>query len=168
MFELQPYHDGFLLRYPTRRTTRSPPSGRSLLYAIAEEYRERARISGVSSVGALNSRNSPKRIKEYIQVRRPCRTKNGRAGGPGRGARGHGQGPPHRRPSSSGKTTTFQKTGHPIEGDGIRARRHKPGRYFVDREHTPRDENGDYDFECLEALDKEYLTTSCGAFRGTR
>lgn len=56
-------------------------------------------------------------------------------------------------PSSSGKTTfshrlsiqlrTFGKIPHPIALDD----------YYVDREKTPRDENGDYDFECLEAVD---------------
>ena len=56
-------------------------------------------------------------------------------------------------PSSSGKTTfshrlsiqlrTYGKIPHPIALDD----------YFVDRELTPRDENGDYNFECLEAID---------------
>lgn len=58
-------------------------------------------------------------------------------------------------PSSSGKTTfshrlsiqlrTYGMIPHPIALDD----------YFVDRENTPRDENGDYNFECLEAIDVE-------------
>ena len=62
-------------------------------------------------------------------------------------------------PSSSGKTTfshrlsiqlrTYGKKPHPIALDD----------YFVDREKTPRDENGDYNFECLEAIDLELFNS---------
>lgn len=65
-------------------------------------------------------------------------------------------------PSSSGKTTfshrlsiqlrTYGKIPHPIALDD----------YFVDRELTPRDENGDYDFECLEAIDIKKFNEDMG------
>ncbi|HRZ90307.1 MAG TPA: nucleoside kinase, partial [Spirochaetia bacterium] len=69
VFELLPYHDGFLLRYPHKEDDKVPPfEDDPVLYRIATEYRERGKILGVSSVGTLNSINSPKKIKEYIQV----------------------------------------------------------------------------------------------------
>lgn len=72
-------------------------------------------------------------------------------------------------PSSSGKTTfshrlsvelrTFGLKPHPIEVDS----------YFVDREKTPRDENGQYNFECLEAIDVEQFNKDMNALlRGER
>ncbi len=72
-------------------------------------------------------------------------------------------------PSSSGKTSfshrlsvqlrTLGKKPHPIALDN----------YFVDREHTPRDENGDYNFECLEALDiKKFNEDMCKLLAGER
>lgn len=72
-------------------------------------------------------------------------------------------------PSSSGKTSfshrlsiqlrTLGKTPHPIALDD----------YFVDREFTPRDENGDYNFECLEALDvKQFNEDMCRLLGGER
>ncbi|MCM1089377.1 MAG: nucleoside kinase [Muribaculum sp.] len=72
-------------------------------------------------------------------------------------------------PSSSGKTSfshrlsiqlrTLGKTPHPIALDD----------YFVDREFTPRDENGDYNFECLEALDvKQFNEDMCRLLKGER
>ena len=72
-------------------------------------------------------------------------------------------------PSSSGKTSfshrlsiqlrTLGKTPHPIALDD----------YFVDRELTPRDEKGDYNFECLEALDiKQFNDDMCRLLKGER
>ena len=72
-------------------------------------------------------------------------------------------------PSSSGKTSfshrlsiqlkTLGKTPHPIALDD----------YFVNREFTPRDENGDYNFECLEAIDvKQFNDDMCRLLAGER
>lgn len=60
-------------------------------------------------------------------------------------------------PSSSGKTTFSKKLMVALRSLGIPAFAISLDDYFVDREKTPRDENGDYDFECLEALDIEYF-----------
>lgn len=58
-------------------------------------------------------------------------------------------------PSSSGKTTFSKRLSIQLATNGIHAYIISLDDYFVDRELTPRDENGDYDFECLEALDLE-------------
>ncbi len=60
-------------------------------------------------------------------------------------------------PSSSGKTTFSKKLMVALRSLGIPAFAISLDDYFVDREKTPRDENGDYDFECIEALDIEYF-----------
>lgn len=56
-------------------------------------------------------------------------------------------------PSSSGKTTTNSKIASYLEALGYDAIKISLDDYFVNREDTPKDENGKYDFECLEAID---------------
>lgn len=58
-------------------------------------------------------------------------------------------------PSSSGKTTFAQRLGVQLRIHGIKPVPISMDDYFVDRELTPRDEKGEYDFECIEAIDME-------------
>lgn len=58
-------------------------------------------------------------------------------------------------PSSSGKTTTSRRLGIQLKAHGLRPHSISVDNYFVEREKSPRDAKGDYDFECLEALDLE-------------
>ncbi len=60
-------------------------------------------------------------------------------------------------PSSSGKTTTTKKLAAYLEAIGYDAIKISTDDYFVNREDSPRDENGVIDYECLEAIDLEYL-----------
>ena len=56
-------------------------------------------------------------------------------------------------PSSSGKTTTSKKLQMYLKLKGIKTVQISVDNYFVNRVDNPKDENGEYDFECLEALD---------------
>ncbi len=58
-------------------------------------------------------------------------------------------------PSSSGKTTFANKLGMSLRLHGIKPVTLSVDNYFVEREDNPKDENGNYDFECIEALDLE-------------
>ncbi|WP_018086553.1 nucleoside kinase [Desulfurispora thermophila] len=58
-------------------------------------------------------------------------------------------------PSSSGKTTFARRLSVQLKVNGINPVAISLDDYFVDREQTPRDENGEYDFECLEAIDRQ-------------
>lgn len=60
-------------------------------------------------------------------------------------------------PSSSGKTTSCKRIAVHLAVLGIKPLTISLDDYFLDREHTPKDENGEYDFECLEALDLEFF-----------
>lgn len=62
-------------------------------------------------------------------------------------------------PSSSGKTTTSMRIALQLKVLGLNPVVLAMDNYFVDREDTPKDENGNYDFECLEAMDLELLNT---------
>lgn len=56
-------------------------------------------------------------------------------------------------PSSAGKTTTSRKLCMYLKSFGLEPKTIGMDDYFVEREHTPKDENGNYDFECLETVD---------------
>ena len=56
-------------------------------------------------------------------------------------------------PSSSGKTTTCNKLSMYLRSFGLNPKTISMDNYFVDRQLTPKDEHGNYDYECLEALD---------------
>ena len=58
-------------------------------------------------------------------------------------------------PSSSGKTTFSHRLSIQLKAHGLRPHPIAIDNYFVNRENTPRDENGQYNFECLEAIDVE-------------
>ena len=62
-------------------------------------------------------------------------------------------------PSSSGKTTFSHRLSTQLRSCGLRPHAVATDNYFVNREDTPRDENGDYDFECLGAMDVEQFNT---------
>ena len=70
-------------------------------------------------------------------------------------------------PSSSGKTTTCKRLSIQLVTNGIRPVQISLDDYFVDRERTPRDEKGDYDYECIHALDLDLINEQFNAlFRG--
>lgn len=61
-------------------------------------------------------------------------------------------------PSSSGKTTSCKRVAVHLAVLGIKPLMISLDDYFLDREHTPKDEKGNYDFECLEALDLDFFS----------
>ncbi len=72
-------------------------------------------------------------------------------------------------PSSSGKTSFSHRLSIQLANCGLRAHPIALDNYFVDRAHTPRDENGEYDYECIEALDVELFNSQMKALlRGER
>jgi uridine kinase len=159
-FQLLPYHEGFLLRYPHKEEPDQlvPFRDDPTLYSITTEYRERAKVLGVSSVGALNRLAGSKKMKDFIQVAEALQNKKIAAMADMIAERSNtvrvvliaG-------PSSSGKTTTSKKLSIQLRVMGFDPITIALDDYFIDRAKTPLDENGEPDFECLEALDVDYL-----------
>lgn len=158
-FSLRPYHEGFLLRYPHKEApdTLTPFVDDPVLYSIARETRERSRVLGVASVGALNKVNASKGIKDFIQVAEALQNKKIAAIADEIAASASVKVALIAGPSSSGKTTTSKKLAIQLKVIGFEPTIISLDDYFVDRDRTPRDENGEYDFECLEALDVDFL-----------
>ncbi len=159
-FDLQSVDGGFTLRFPRRSnpTSLSPPRQYPKMLAAFRRYGDLLEKLGIVSVGALDDAILDKRIREVILVsearherriaeiatqivERKERTRVILIAGP----------------SSSGKTTSSKRLTVQLLARGISPFPLEMDNYFVDRERTPRDENGDYDFESLYALDLERL-----------
>ena len=154
-FDLIPYDEGFMLLLPTKKETDHVAefSERRMLFLTQKESDMWGRQIGIENVGDLNeqicqgSMNDLILVQEAMQERRIAEIAREIV------ARDGVKFVMIAGPSSSGKTSfshrlsiqlrTLGKTPHPIAMDN----------YFVNREDTPLDENGDYDFECLGAMD---------------
>ncbi len=155
-FALRRWPSGFVLQYPRRdRPTELPPvQDFPQLMTVFREYGEWLDLLGVNWVSGLNSAVVSGRIREIILVSEAL----------------HEQDIAHiaeqiasRRdslrlvlvagPSASGKTTFSKRLSIQLLAHGVHPFPLEMDNYFVDRELTPRDERGEYDFEALEALD---------------
>lgn len=155
-FALTPQEDGFVLRFPRRHapTTLSPmPAYPKLLLAFRQYGDWLARL-GIESVGALNDAIHAGRIREVILVSEALHEQR-----IAEIARQIAQRAEYARiiliagPSSSGKTTFAKRLAVQLLAHGLSPFPLELDNFFVERERSPRDEHGNYDFEALEALD---------------
>ena len=155
-FDLRHYNDGFILQFPRRQQPKGlqPFEDEPILARVFQEYEEWLRIIGVPNIATLNRAIRNGRTQEIILVaealhqrqlttiaseiasRRP-QVKIVMISGP----------------TSAGKTTFSKRLAIQLMALGIYPVAIGMDNYFVNREETPRDENGDYDFEALEAVD---------------
>ena len=154
-FDLMPYETGFMLLLPTKTnpTVVEPFDERRKLFETMETSEKWGRIAGIETVGDLNDQICRGSMSELILVQEAEQERKIGEIAKEIVSRNNVKFVMIAGPSSSGKTSfshrlsiqlrTLGKTPHPIALDD----------YFVDREQTPRDENGDYNFECLEAID---------------
>lgn len=154
-FDVIPYDDGFMLLLPTKKnpTTVAPFAERKKLFQTLKASDEWGRKIGIEMVGDLNDQICNGSLSELILVQEAEQERKIGEIAKDIVRRGDVKFVMIAGPSSSGKTSfshrlsiqlrTLGKIPHPIALDD----------YFVDRELTPRDENGDYNFECLEAID---------------
>ena len=157
VFELMKYDDGFLLRYPSSSDPfilQEYQETKKLLWAL-DEYNDIHKILDVSTVYKLNSIIKNGNIKNLIMLEEALHEKK-IAGIADKIADNKNikmiliAGP-----SSSGKTTFAQRLGLQLKINGLKPVTISVDNYFVEREQTPRDENGEYDFEDIEAIDLE-------------
>ncbi len=158
VFDLNKYYNGMLLQIPR---TKNPEQVEELviqnqMFSIFQEFSEWSSLLKVTNLADLNDLVSSRRADTLIQVAEALQEKKIAqiadmiaekkekvkivliAG-----------------PSSSGKTTFGKRLAIQLLVAGIVPLNLSLDNYFVNREHTPLDENGDYDFETMEALDVE-------------
>lgn len=161
-FALHPYHDGFLLMGPDPKDPSKAisPIPQEKLYRAFTDYLNFNRIIRVSTVGELNKAVQARKTPQLINVAEAMHDKFlGRISD--EIARRNREGSARiillAGPSSSGKTTTTKRLAIQLMTNLMVPRMISLDDYFIDREHTPRDEDGDYDFEHLHALDLDRL-----------
>ena len=161
VFDLYAFDTGFILQMPSKQDTNKTPDSNSKdrkIFSIFKEHKNWVRILGTPYVSILNKVVEYKKQTELIQIsealhekkyaeiadeifKRKDNVKMVLLAGP----------------SSSGKTTSCRRIATQLSVLGFRSLQISLDDYFVNRELTPKDENGDYDFECLEALDLDYF-----------
>lgn len=157
VFDLKKYSQGFILRYPSTIDVSKLPEfkeTKKLLWAL-QEYETIYKVLNVGTVYRLNKIVKENKIRDLIllsealhekkisQIADKILAKKGVkmiliAG-----------------PSSSGKTTFAQRLGIQLRINGLKPVTISVDNYFVERKDTPLNEKGEYDFECIEAIDTE-------------
>ena len=159
-FDLVAFSSGFCLQYPLDGNSGKvlPMKRQSRIAAALKEHSDWCSIMGVKSVGALNkvvqnggivdliNLSEALHERKYAEIANMIfdRKDNVKivfiAG-----------------PSSSGKTSTSKRLAIQCRILGLNPKVIELDNYFVNREFTPKDENGEYDFEALEAMDLKFL-----------
>lgn len=158
-FDLVKYHDGIMLRFPkTKQPNILPPfKDEPKLFNVFQQYKTWGKRINVTSAASLNDLIANGKINDFIDIaethQQKCisdiatqivENKKVRvvliAG-----------------PSSSGKTTSAKKLGLELQAMGYQPKVISLDCYYAGRDKTPLDENGNPDYECLEALNIELL-----------
>lgn len=156
-FSLHLYEDGFVLQMPTVSAPETVPpfEPRPKLFAVQRDSVAWGDLQGIDTVGALNTRITRSDMHEVVLVQEAYQERKIGEIAKQIADRGNVKFVLIAGPSSSGKTTFSHRLSIQLRVNGIKPHPIAVDNYFLDREHTPRDENGNYNFECLEAIDIE-------------
>ena len=162
VFDLLPFAEGFCLQFPSEGDFSKviPVKTQSKIAATLAEYSDWCSIIRINGIGALNKAISEGHAVELINLSealherkyaaiadqiyaRRCQVKAVFIAGP----------------SSSGKTSSSLRIALQCRVLGLVPKVIELDNYFVDREHTPKDSEGNYDFEALEAMDLKLLNS---------
>lgn len=158
-YDVLKYHDGFLIRYPSRKNPYFLPEFIECpkLLETLDEYEDVHKILNINTLYKLNEAIKKNEIRDYILLDEALHEKkiaqiadkiyNDKkikvilvAG-----------------PSSSGKTTFAKRLELQLRINGLKPKTISVDNYFVERQDTPKDESGEYDFEAIEAIDTKLL-----------
>ena len=153
-FDLLPYQKGFMLMFPdkdTRKVAEFKPLDK--LFGIMDDSAAWGASMGVSTVGELNDVIASGKIQDLILVQESWMEQK-----IGDIAEQIAADPRKKivliaGPSSSGKTTFSHRLSVQLTAQGLKPHPISLDDFYVNREDTPKDEYGEYDFECLEAID---------------
>ena len=154
-FEIEKYCDGFLIRYPSSKDPSKiqPFKPTKKLSWALEEFERIHKILNMDTVYKLNMAIKENRMKEVIMLAEALHEKKIAMIADDITKKKNIKMILIAGPSSSGKTTFAQRLGIQLQLNGIKPVTISVDNYFVERQDTPRDSNGDYDFENIEAID---------------
>lgn len=158
LFALRHYGTGIILLFPDKQKPDQLPvfKEQKKLFKIFTEYKRWGHILGVDNVGALNDIVESGQISDFIRVSEALQEKKiAQIADMISGSTEKKRIVLIAGPSSSGKTTFAHRLEIQLRVNGLRPVTISLDDYFVNREKTPLDEKGEYDFEALEAIDVE-------------
>lgn len=169
LFGLEPYYDGLLLRIPSLQdpTTLGAMTRQDKMFEVFKEHHRWQNILGIGTVGEFNAAIQKGYINQIINVSEALQEKKISQIADMIAARDEVRMVLIAGPSSSGKTTTCKRLSVQLAVNGIKPIPISLDDYFVDRDRTPKDEKGEYDYESLHALDLNLFNRQLTAlFRG--
>lgn len=154
-FELYKYDNGFVLQLPTKEMPEvvQPFEPQDNIYNVLKEATTWGEMLGASTVGAINDKIVHGEINDLMLVQEAFQEKKLGELAEEIASRKNVKFVMIAGPSSSGKTTFSHRLCVQLIGKGMKPHPIPVDNYFVNREDTPRDENGDLNYETLGALD---------------
>ena len=170
-FDLLPYRDGMMLMLPGRqepeRVRQFEP--REKLFQVLERTNDWGAQMGIETVADLNDKICGGNLAELILVQEALQERRIGEIASDIAERGNVKFVMIAGPSSSGKTTFSHRLSIQLKTHGLTPHPIAVDDYFVDRTKTPLDEDGNYNFECLEAIDVEKFNHDmCALLAGER
>ena len=154
-FKLYLYDEGFVLQMPAKSAPEEVPEfvPYNKLFSVLKESTRWGDMQGIETVGALNEKITRGDAREVVLVQEAMQEKKIAEIAGEIASRPDIKFVLIAGPSSSGKTTFSHRLSIQLRANGMVPHPIAVDNYFVEREDTPRDENGNYDFECLGAVD---------------
>lgn len=159
VFDLMEYQDGLLLRFPKTKCPSQLPEfiDEPKLFQVFSKYKEWGKRVNVTSAASLNDLVAKRKVNDFIDIAETYQQKNISQIASQIVEKGTVRVVLIAGPSSSGKTTSAKKLGLELQAMGYQPKVISLDCYYAGRDKTPLDENGQPDYECLEALNVELL-----------
>ena len=169
LFGLERYFDGLLLRIPDLKNPGVLPemTRQDKMFSIFKEHHHWQNIVGVRTVGDFNEIVGAGRSTDLINVSEALQEKKISQIADEIAARKGVKLVLLAGPSSSGKTTTCKRLSIQLVANGLKPLQISLDDYFINRDQTPHDESGEYDYESIYALNLNLINEQFNAlFRG--
>ncbi len=166
-FELYAYDEGFVLQLPVRSEPNVVPpfEPQHKVFNVLKESSIWSKMLEVDTVGALNEQISKGRINDIMLIQEALQEKKIAEIANQIAERKNVKFVMIAGPSSSGKTSFSHRLAVQLKVCGLRPHTIAVDDYFVNRENSPRDEEGNYNYEILEALDVEQFNKDMTALK---
>ena len=159
IYEIQKYSNGFLIRYPSKKDITKVPDfidNKKLLQAL-EDYGKIHKALNIETLTKLNKAIRDGKAKDIVMLDEALHEKKISRIADSIAEKKDVKMVLIAGPSSSGKTTFAQRLGLQLQLNGLKPVTISVDNYFVEREQTPLDSDGKYDFEAIEAVDMKLL-----------
>ena len=169
LFGLEKYYDGMLLRIPSLKNpdVLGEMTRQNKMFEIFKEHHRWQSILGIRTVGDFNQAIDANHATDIINISEALQEKKIANIAEEIASRKGVKLVLLAGPSSSGKTTSCKRLSIQLAVNGLKPLQISLDDYFVDREKTPKDASGEYDYESIYALDLDLINEQFNAlFRG--